>query len=168
MNFPWRGGGLSTTFPVNDFVDCVMPLPFLKKPEARKTDEPRAERSRVDDRFERHLRLALRDRQIEVRGPAVLNDALALVVKPGESKGTLQKISLLRLDFELLDVRAQTVIVGIVLSSRTYGRDRRRKPATSTTESTQGPAIITVLHLNPNLLTDVLSVRDVLRPYLPE
>lgn len=145
-----------------------MPLSFLKKSEPRKTSEPRTERSRVDDRFERHLRLALRDRQIEVRGPVVLNDALALVIVPGESQGKLQKIALLRLDFELFDVKAQTPVVGIVLSSRSYGRDRRRSPAAATSESLQGPALITVLHLNPNGLTDVLTIREKLRPYLPE
>lgn len=145
-----------------------MPLSFLKKSEARKVTEPRTERSRVDDRFERHLRIALRDRQIEVQGPVVLNDALALVVLPDESQGKLQKIAVLRLDFQLFDVKAQTPLVGIVLSSRSYGRDRRRAPAAATSETLQGPALITVLHLNPNLLTDVLTIRQKLRPFLPD
>lgn len=146
-----------------------MPLGFLKKSEVRKAEEPRTERSRVDDRFERHLNIALRDRQIEVRGPVVHHDALALVVPSGETQGKLQKIAVLRLDFELFDTRAQTPLVGIVLSSRSYGRDRRRPRQTAeSAEAPQGPALITVLHLNPNLLTDVLTIRQTLRPYLPE
>ncbi|GGL00241.1 hypothetical protein [Deinococcus radiotolerans] len=144
-----------------------MPLNFLKKSVAGKAPEPRQERSRVDDRFERHLRVALRDHPVEVRGPVVLNDVLAMVVQAGDTQGTLQKIAQLRLDFELFDRQSQTPVVGIILSSRSYGRDRRRAPAAAA-EPDSGRAIISVLHLNPSRLTDVLSIRETLRAYLPD
>ncbi|GGS01137.1 hypothetical protein [Deinococcus sedimenti] len=145
-----------------------MPLNFLKRTEAPKTEDPRVERSRVDDRFERHLKLALRDRQIEVRGAVILHDVLALDVPAGGTQGTLRKMPSLRLDYELFDPRAQAPVAGIVLSSRTYGRDRRRTPTPTVSDVPPGITIVTVLHLNPGALPDVLAVRQAVGPFLPD
>ncbi len=144
-----------------------MPLNFLKRGEVKTTGQPRTERSRQEDRFEQNLRLALQDQAVEIRGPTILKDVLAFEVKPTQAQGALAQKAQVKVDFALINPKTRTPFVGIVLSSRSYGRDRRRPPVPSTEDAGAQRAIVTVLHLNPTQLSDVPTLQAALKPYLP-
>lgn len=146
-----------------------MPLHFLKRGEVERpgAKAPRTERSRQEDRFEQQLRLALQDQPVEVRGPTILRDVLAFEVLPARPQGTLVQKAQVKVDYVLVNPRTQTPFAGIILSSRSYGRDRRRPPTPATEAAGAQRAIVTVLHLNPAQLADAPAIQAALKPYLP-
>ncbi|BBN95261.1 MULTISPECIES: hypothetical protein [Deinococcus] len=145
-----------------------MPLRFLKRgePDVQDVKAPRTERSRREDRFEQDLREALRGQKVEVLGPVVLRDVLAFTITPDRPKGALEQLSQVKVDFALINPRTRVPFAGLILSSRAYGRDRRRPPTPTTEDAGAQRAIVTVLHLNPNLLPDAAAIHEALRPYL--
>lgn len=152
-----------------------MPLRFLKRggkdteasAQAQPSGSPRTERSRREDHFEQRLRDALRGQPVEVRGATVLRDVLAFTVTPERPRGALEQASQVKVDYVLVTPGTDEPLVGIVLSSRAYGRDRRHPQSPTIHDSGEQRSIVTVVHLNPNLLPDADSVLGMLRAYLP-
>lgn len=140
-------------------------LGFLKRTAAK--EKQREERTRTSDGFERHLRLALHGRDLVIHGPATLHNLLALTIPAGSNQGRTEKVTSMQVDYAVLDERTREPVLGVILTSRGYGRDRRGPPPAPVINGT--PRTITpILHLNPNLLTDVLAVRMAVQPFLPD
>lgn len=140
-------------------------LGFLKRTAAQ--TEQREARTRASDRFERHLRVALRERDLVIIGPATLRNLLALIVPAGATQGHTERVTSLQVDFAVLDERSRAPVLGVILTTRAYGRDRRARPELPVITA-QPQTLTPVVHLNPNLLPDVLTIRTLLQPYLPD
>jgi len=141
-------------------------MALFRRREDTRSPEPRTERSRAEDRFARHLEVALRGQPLSIRGPVVLRDTQVLMIPPGQTVGTLQHHAQIRVDFELAETRTVVVVAGLVLTTRSYGRDRRRAPA-PLADRRPHQTIVTVLHLDPADVPDVLLLRAALKPAVP-
>ena len=144
-----------------------MPLSFPKWPlSTRNAAAPRAKTSRVSDRFEQDLREALKDLPYAVQTNMVLSDFVALTIQPGEAKGELNREVRKRLDLAIVTQRSAFPVVGIMLTDRMYGRDRRRPPSVATDVEVRSNVIVTVLHVNPKTVVGPAIILEILKPYL--
>lgn len=144
-----------------------MPLTFPKWPLSKHNPvAPRAQLSRLNDRFELDLREALKDLPFTVQSNMVLSDFVALTVEPGKSKGQIIREARKQLDFVVLTQRPAFPVVAIMLTNREYGRDRRAPPAISANVEVNNNVMVTLLHLNPKSLEGAEVILEVLKPYL--
>jgi len=125
------------------------------------TPETSPRGSRVDDRFARALREALVGRPYQVVQNVQLKDFLALT--PG---GVLGREARRKLDFLIIAQPGAVPVLAIMLTTHTYGRDRRRAPEVKKDPDVTGNSIVTVLDLDPNELQTSQAILGVLGPHL--
>ena len=117
--------------------------------------------TRIGDRFALALHEALQDQPFEVVQNVQLRDFLAL--SPG---GGLEREARRKLDFLIVAQPERVPVLAIMLTHRTYGRDRRKSPEVKKDTGLDGGSIITVLNLDPHELVTAEAVRKVIGPHL--
>lgn len=126
-----------------------------------RTPETAPRASRIGDRFALALREALAGRPYEVVQNVQLKDFLALT--PG---GVLGREARRKLDFLIVAQPGAVPVLAIMLTTHTYGRDRRRAPEVKKDPDVTGNSIVTVLHLDPHELQTPQAIQKVLGPHL--
>lgn len=117
--------------------------------------------ARIGDRFALALHEALQGQPYEVLQNVQLKDFLALT--PG---GGLEREARRKLDFLIVARQGRVPVLAIMLTHRTYGRDRRKSPEVQKDTGLDGGSIITVLNLDPHELVTPEAVRKVIDPHL--
>lgn len=126
---------------------------------------PRAQESRISDHFERNLRTALQDLSYEIRPNMLLEDCLALTLAGPGSKGTLERHASKTFDYVIVARRSSLPVLAVVLSTKSYGRDRRAAPVVEKDNDT-GKLIVTVVHVNPHVTNTAEAIQQMILPHL--
>ena len=126
---------------------------------------PRAQTLRIGDQFELNLRTALHGLPYEVRPHMLLEDCLALNFTDPGANPALELHASKIFDFVVVTQRSSIPVLAIVLSTRSYGRDRRAARVTER-DTHQNKLIVTVLHLNPHTTNTVDAIQNAIRPHL--
>ncbi|MFC4427232.1 hypothetical protein [Deinococcus navajonensis] len=126
--------------------------------------EPRTERSRIEDRFERDLREALQDRPYDVLSSVLLDNFVALTIQSETPRGAVSRETRKRVNFVIVARRSGVPVAAIVLTTHAYGRDRRQTP--SEVRGLAGKAMVPVFHLDPRRLVGAPAIAEVLEPHL--
>ncbi|GGK36858.1 hypothetical protein GCM10008955_33380 [Deinococcus malanensis] len=126
---------------------------------------PHPRGARISDQFESNLRTALQGLPYEVRPHMLLENCVALTLTQPGSKGTLERYTSKTFDYVIVTQRSAHPVLAVVLSTKSYGRDRRAPPVVER-DNYQNKLIVTVLHLNPHTTNTVDAIQKAVRSHL--
>ena|GEM_PF-2725473 len=130
------------------------------------TSAPKARSSRVTDQFAAALHQALEGGPYIVKQNVLLEQFLAVSYYTPGGRGELSREPRKKVDFLIVRASSGLPVLALMLSTSTYGRDRRRPPEASKDADLDASGMLTLLHVNPTDLVTTDAVLEVIRPHL--